>query len=102
MTSNYSVVREGETAGALVLWHEGRRIGRLDFRVLGPLIHVDYVFVDPSLRGRGLGVRLVDAAADWARETRRMLHPICGYAARVLRSNARYHDVLESGGASAR
>ena len=99
MPAEYSVTREGDAAGALVLWHEGRRIGRLDFRVSGPLLYVDYVFVDPSLRGRRLGVRLVDAAADWARETRRTLHPICGYAARVLRSDARYHDVLEPGGA---
>jgi predicted GNAT family acetyltransferase len=95
----YSVTREGETAGALVLWHEGRRIGRLDFRVVGPLIHIDYVVVDPSLRGQGLGVRLLDAAAGWARETGRPLRPICGYAARVLRSDSRFHDVLESGSA---
>jgi hypothetical protein len=98
VTSNYRVEREGESAGALVLWQEDRKIGHLDFRVSGPVIHVDYVFIDPSLRGRGLGVRLVDAAADWARESHRTLHPICGYARRVLHGNTRFHDVLESGG----
>ena len=96
-TSAYTVTREGDAAGALVLRQGDRRVGRLDFRVSGSVIHVDYVFVDPSLRGRSLGVRLVDAAADWARESQRTLQPICGYAARVLRSDTRYRDVLHAG-----
>jgi uncharacterized protein len=93
-----SVTREGEGAGALVLWQKDWQVGRLDYRVSGLVIEIDYVFVERSLRGQGLGVRLVEAAADWARDTRRTLRPICGYAARVLRSDSRFHDVLESGG----
>jgi uncharacterized protein len=95
----YSVTREGEGAGALVLWQGDRRVGRLDYHESGPVIEIDYVFVERSLRGQGLGVRLVNAAVDWARDTRRSLRPICGYAARLLRSDSRYRDVLESGGA---
>ena len=38
---------------------------------------------------------LVDAAADWARESSRTVVPICGYARRVLASDAKYRDVFE-------
>jgi predicted GNAT family acetyltransferase len=78
MTSNYTVVREGESLGALVLSQGDRKVGRLDYRVAGSVIQIDYVFVDSSLRGRGLGVRLVDAAVAWARDTGRTLRPVCG------------------------
>jgi hypothetical protein len=97
MSSKYTVTREGESSGALVLSKGDLKVGRLDYRVSEPVIQIDYVFVDSSLRGHGLGVRLVDAAVDWARDTGRTVRPICGFAARVLRSNARYHDVLHRG-----
>ena len=99
MPSKYTVRREGESSGALVLSEGDRKVGRLDYRVSGPVIQIDYVFVDGALRGHGLGVRLVDAAVDWARDTKRTVRPICGFAARVLRSDPRYQDVLERGGA---
>jgi hypothetical protein len=94
MAAGYTITRDGEQSGALVLRAEGRAVGRLDFRVAGAVIEIDYVVVDSALRGQGLGVRLVNAAAAWARETGRTLRPYCGYAARVLRSDARYRDVL--------
>jgi predicted GNAT family acetyltransferase len=97
MTSNYTVVRVGESLGALVLSQGDRKVGRLDYRVAGSVIQIDYVFVDSSLRGRGLGVRLVDAAVAWARDTGRTLRPVCGFAARVLRSDPRYEDILHRG-----
>lgn len=94
MADNYTVTREGQETGAFVLREGLRSLGRLDYHLAGSLLNIDYVVVEPALRGQRLGVRLVDAAVDWARETGRSVHPYCGYAARVLRSDARYQDVL--------
>lgn len=97
MASEYRVTREGDNAGAIRLHLGERAVGRLDYRVVGATIDIDYVVVDASLRGQGLGVRLVDAAVAWARESGRTVRPLCGYAARMLRSDARYRDVLGAG-----
>lgn len=85
----------GDAAGALVLRLGFELAGRLDYRTTATEIVIDYVEVSPRRRGQGLGVHLVDAAAAWARETGRTLVPICGYAARVLRSDSNYCDVLQ-------
>jgi predicted GNAT family acetyltransferase len=96
MASDYTVIRDGTDAGAFRLRRGTETVGRLDFRATASRLDIDYVVVDASLRGRGFGQRLVDAAVDWARETGRTVQPICGYAARVLGSHPRYRDVLES------
>jgi predicted GNAT family acetyltransferase len=96
VSSDYTIAREGDNAGAFVMRDERGPVGRLDFRVEDNVLAIDYVIVDGRLRGRGLGVHLVDAAIAWARETNRAVRPYCGYAARVLRS-ATYRDVMDRG-----
>jgi predicted GNAT family acetyltransferase len=55
---------------------------------------VEYVEVDPSLRGRGMGERLVAAAVEWARANGRRIVPLCSYARAVIARTAEYQDVL--------
>jgi predicted GNAT family acetyltransferase len=47
-------------------------------------INIDFVEVDPSLRGQGVGKQLVDAAVAWAEAQGRHVVPLCSYARAVL------------------
>lgn len=96
-SDDYTTDRDGADPGVIVLKRRGEMIGRLDYHLVDDVIYIDYVEVLAAKRGLGLGVRLVDAAADWARESSRTVVPICGYARRVLMSDARFQDVLAAG-----
>ena len=72
-------------AGLFKLSVNGRQRGHLLFTLPDrKTMNIDYVEVDPSLRGQGVGKQLVDAAVAWADEHGRRVVPLCSYARAVL------------------
>ena len=73
-----------------VLERDGRRMGYLSYTLPSPsAISIDYVEVDRSLRGSGMGNKLVDAAVAWARENDRTVQARCSFARAVLNASSR-------------
>jgi predicted GNAT family acetyltransferase len=63
----------------------GKRLGHLVYSLAEKgTLTIDYVHVDPSLRGQGMGQKLVAAAVDWAREESLNVVPLCSYARAVM------------------
>ncbi len=95
--SDYTVIhRPSASRGEFQLEQGRRRLGYLDYSIAGDVMRIHYVEVDPSLRGAGLGRRLIEAAVAWAREERKQIVPICGYARTVLHRVPEFADVLKS------
>ena len=87
---------ERTSSGTFDLEKDGRAVGYLSYRLSGgSTMIVEFVEVDPALRGQGMGERLVGAAVDWARAHARRIVPHCAYARVVLMRTAAYRDVLE-------
>jgi predicted GNAT family acetyltransferase len=57
-------------------------------------ISIDYSFVPPSRRGRGVAAMLVKRAVADARETGTAITPLCGYVAAEFRRHKEWQDVL--------
>lgn len=57
-------------------------------------IVVDYSFVPPRFRGRGVAAMLILRAVEDARENRVRIIPTCGYVAAEFRRHKAWHDVL--------
>lgn len=86
MTANAKVTREDRDGlQEFVLRVDGDRLGSLDFTLPGAgIMRIEYVEVAAQLRGSGLGLELVRAAVNWARESDLRVVPICGYARAVI------------------
>ncbi len=68
-----------------VLRINGERLGFLDYAPTpAGEMRIDYVEVDPALRGGGHGRKLVEAAVAFARERHWRVVPICSYARAVI------------------
>jgi uncharacterized protein len=86
----------GTSRGTFDLETDGKPGGYLSYALTGDsTMIVEFVEVDPALRGRGMGERLVGAAVEWARANGRQIVPHCAYARVVLERTAAYRDVLK-------
>jgi uncharacterized protein len=80
--------------GAFVWQVEGRRLAEMTYTVAGSRVIIDHTQVDDSLRGKGVGAQLVQAAVQFARTERVRLMPLCPYAKSVFDKTPEYGDVL--------
>jgi len=90
MPKTVSIERE-ELDGVheFVLRIDGERQGFLEFtRPDVGVMRIEYVEVDPSLRGTGLGRQLVEKAVAFAKEAELKVVPICSYARAVIARDA--------------
>lgn len=72
-----------------VLRLDGERFGFLEFtRPETGVMRIEYVEVDPGLRGTGLGRQLVEKAVAFAQDNTLKVVPICGYARAVIQRDA--------------
>lgn len=72
-----------------VLRVDGERLGFLEFtRPDTGVMRIEYVEVDPGLRGTGLGRQLVEKAVAFAKDANLKVVPICSYARIVIQRDA--------------
>lgn len=58
------------------------------------IIAIDHTFVDPSLRGQKIALRLVEEVVRYARDNNLKIVPLCSYAIKVLNNDDKYSDIL--------
>ncbi|WP_115461876.1 GNAT family N-acetyltransferase [Winogradskyella aurantiaca] len=86
--------RENEKLGRFFVEIEGKKLALMTYSKagLGKII-IDHTEVDESLKGQGVGYKLVEAAFEYARENTIKIMPLCPFAAAVFKKRA-YKDVL--------
>ncbi len=58
------------------------------------VVNLDHTFVDPSLRGQGVGSTLMDAAVEYFRANHLKVKPTCSFASKYFDEHPESHDVL--------
>lgn len=80
--------------GAFIIKGEGKRLAEMTYSKAGETgFIIDHTQVDESLRGQGVGEKLLDAAADHARANGLKIFATCPFALRKLTGNDDYADV---------
>ena len=65
-----------------------------NYRRDGARLFIDHVEAPPSLRGTGAAGRFMTELALFARSKGLKIVPLCGYAARWLRTSAEHRDLI--------
>lgn len=94
-TDDITVEREGGR-GAYFLALPDSEPARLTFIEREPQhMIIDYSFVPPRYRGRGVALKLVKRAVEDARAGGYRITPLCGYVASEFRRHPDWGDVLQ-------
>jgi uncharacterized protein len=81
--------------GAIYIAKDDEWIAEMTYRREGMRkIVIEHTEVEESLRGKGVGKKLVAAAVKFARNNNLLIKPVCPFAKSVLEKSEEYEDVL--------
>ena len=80
--------------GAFYIEQGGNRLAEMTYsRANASLVIIDHTEVDASLRGEGVGRKLLDAAVEWARATKTKIAATCPFASAQFDKDSSIRDV---------
>lgn len=87
--------KDGDHRGAFVVEKNGKRLAEMTYTMAGAeLLIIDHTDVSDTLRGQGVGRRLLDALVAYVREAKLKVVPLCPYAKSVFDKDPSIGDVL--------
>ncbi|MBC2845259.1 GNAT family N-acetyltransferase [Winogradskyella flava] len=73
---------------------DGKKLGLMTYSHAGSdKIIIDHTEVDASLKGQGIGYKLVEASVAYARANNLKIMPLCPFANAVFKKKSEYNDV---------
>lgn len=79
--------------GAYTAEVDGQQLGEITWAQLGDIMIMDHTFVDESLRGKGVSKQLLDHAAQYARQEKFKVEPVCSYVVTMFERSNAYDDI---------
>jgi predicted GNAT family acetyltransferase len=73
---------------------DGKRMGEMRYLMRGNVMNIYHTEVDPSLKGRNMGLKLVETGVNYALENGLKILPTCPLAYKVFMKTPEYADVL--------
>ncbi|WP_332646374.1 GNAT family N-acetyltransferase [Lysinibacillus sp. 54212] len=72
---------------------DGQRLAEITWVESNGVMKMDHTYVSDELRGQGVAKKLLDAAANYAREQNLKMQPICSYVVAAFAKSEEYNDV---------
>jgi predicted GNAT family acetyltransferase len=54
---------------------------------------VDHTFVNPQYRGKNIGMILINAIVEYARNTNKLIIPVCPYVEKMFSRDSKFEDI---------
>lgn len=89
----FQFVELGGDAFAFRYEEGGKVLAEITWTILGDVMVMDHTFVSPELRGQGVAKKILDRAADYAREQELKMEPVCSYVVTAFERYKDYDDV---------
>ncbi|MCM3758829.1 N-acetyltransferase [Sporosarcina aquimarina] len=83
----------GGDAYAFRKQQDGKTLAEITWTLLGDVMVMDHTFVSEELRGGGVAKKLLDRAADYARENNLKMEAVCSYVVTAFNRYEEYNDV---------
>ena len=90
---DFKLIELGSDEFAYRLEEEGGTKAEITWTELADVMVIEHTFVDESMRNQGMAKKLLDRAADYAREHGYKMEPVCSYAATAFDRYKEYDDV---------
>lgn len=88
-------IEKGGRGAFLIRGEDRERLAEMTYTTVGTTgFIIDHTEVDDSLRGQGIGDKLLADAVAYAREKSLKIFATCPFALRKLQGNAEYADVF--------
>ncbi|MCS6807196.1 MAG: N-acetyltransferase [Candidatus Kapabacteria bacterium] len=78
----------GGGAWSILDAQQGKVVAELRYSISDAILVIESVWVDVSLRGKGVGKKLVETAIEYAREHNIKVHPVCSFASALFDAHA--------------
>lgn len=88
----FKLVERGENYFAFEYEKDGEMLAEITWNLRDGIMDMTHTFVSPELRGQGVAKKLLERAAEYAREHHYKMNPICSYVVKEFQSGA-YDDV---------
>ncbi|RUL53644.1 MULTISPECIES: GNAT family N-acetyltransferase [Lysinibacillus] len=72
---------------------EGKKLAEIEWNLRGNLMDMTHTYVSDDLRGQGVAKKLLDQAAEYARENNYKMNAICSYVIAAFDKSNVYDDV---------
>lgn len=85
---------ESHHAGAFYIDDDDKRMGEMRYLIRGKVMNIYHTEVNPSLKGKNMGLKLVETGVNYARENDLKIWPTCPFVYSVFMQTKGYQNLM--------
>lgn len=90
---DFTLVEGNGVNKALEFVQAGTRLAEITWQERQGIMVMDHTYVSDALRGQGVAKKLLDAAANYARENNLKMKAVCSYVVSAFEKSDAYDDI---------